>query len=115
MAEFVDLPKASRYKDTRLHAGTRGLEFGPFVPPPEAIEPDLEYSVHRLRRHEVGFFDQLSVLYYGENSEILNWFVQLSNAVLDPEKEMNPGDQFAVAPRKFAIAFRVRSTNIIDV
>ena len=90
MASFVDLPKASKYKDTPIFAGTRGLEFGLFAPPSEAIEPDPDYSVHRLRRHEVGFFDKLSVLYYGEGNEILLWFVQLTNAVLDPEKDLVP-------------------------
>lgn len=112
MADFVDLPKASRYKDTPLFQGTRGLEFGLMVPPPEAFEPDEQYSVHRVRRFEVGFLDKLSVLHYGDGNEILFWFVQLSNAMLDAEKEMKPGDELLIAPRALALQFRTRSSSL---
>lgn len=114
MADSVDLPQASRYKDTPVFVGTRGLEFGLLAPPPEAFEPDDQYRVHRIRRFEVGFLDKLSVRHYGEGSEILHWFIQLANALLDVEKEMRPGDELLIPPRALAIQFRVRGSRLAE-
>lgn len=114
MADTVDLPKASRYKDTPVFEGTRGPEFGLWSPPNEAYDEDRAYRVHRIQQREVGFLDQIAVRYYGPGNEILWWFIAQSNAMLDPEKEMRVGNTIIIPPRNLAITFRTRSTTLAE-
>jgi len=114
MAESVDVPKASRYKDTPVFRGTRGPEFGLWEPPPGAYAEDRAYRVHRIQQREVGFLDQIAVRYYGPGNEILWWFIAQSNGMLDPEKEMRVGQTIVIPPRNVAIQFRTRSTNLAE-
>lgn len=106
----VTLPVESRYKDTPVFDGTRGPEFGLLEPPEEAFQEDPEYLIHRVRSHEVGFLDMLTVRYYGLGSEKLWWFLALSNAIVDPETEMFVGTQLLISPRNLARQFRSRGT-----
>lgn len=110
MAETLDLPEASRYKDTPVFLGTRGPEFGLLEPPIEAIQEDPEYRTHRVRSHEIGFLDMIAVRHYGQGLEKLWWFLALSNAIVDPETETFVGQELLIPPKRLADQFSVRST-----
>lgn len=111
MAATIDLPQASRYKDTPLFSGTRGPEFGLMEPPAEATQVSPDYTTHRVRSHEVGFLDILAVRYYGLGNERLWWFLALSNAIIDTESEMFVGQELLIPPRSLALQFRTRGSN----
>jgi hypothetical protein len=110
MADTLDLPQASRYKDTPVFTGTRGPEFGLMESPVEAVQEDSAYRTHRVRSHEVGFLDLIAVRHYGMGTEPLWWFLALSNAIIDPEIDMFVGQELLIPPKRLVDQFRTRSS-----
>lgn len=97
-------PIADRYKDTETYTGPRGVEYGLYVPPQEALQPLPTWPRHTVQLQEVGFLDLIAVRYYGPDSEE-GWFlIADANGIICPEY-MQAGQVLIIPPREVYLRF----------
>ncbi len=65
-------------------------------------------TIHTVAFHEIGFLDLLAVRYYGPGYERMWWSIAMANAMIDPEREMFPGQQLLIPPRASVSQFLSR-------
>ena len=106
----IDLPQASRYKDTPLFLDPDEEQpVFALQEPPAEFNDTTDFAVHRVRSREIGFLDQVAVRHYGVGNEILWWSIASANGMIDPENEMFAGQEIFVPPRAAAVQFVSRA------
>lgn len=107
----LQISNFTRYKDSRVYTLDNGrLMFAPMEGPREFTTPPEGTSaeIHTVRVHEVGFLDLIAVAKYGPGYERLWWAIALANAMIDPEREMYPGQRLIIPPRSTVAQFLSR-------
>jgi hypothetical protein len=110
MPETLAVRADSRYKDTRVFQGNRGLEFGLWVAPTEFDgEADDDDTQHTVEQSEVGFLDKVAVNAYGAGYEGMGWILAQTNGIIDAEAEMYAGQVLRIPARSRLMAFSGRT------
>lgn len=109
MAEILMVRSDSRYKDTPVFAGPRGLEFGLWVAPAEFDGAGTDDTTYTVGMADVGFLDRVAVNCWGAGYEGMWWAIAQANGVIDPEAEMVAGMVLRVPARSRLMAFSGRA------
>lgn len=119
------LSNRSRYKLARVFINTDesprledrnpdGLEFGLLPSLADFEDLGTEYQTHRVSSNEVGFLDLIAVAYYGAGFEELWWAVAYANRIIDPERDMFPGQELVIPSRTKLTAFLTRKPEAVS-
>jgi hypothetical protein len=101
----------SRYKDTSLYTGERGLEYALFEPPKEFETVEIQDTKHNLTESDIGNLDALAVRYFGRGYEQAWWAIALYNGIIDEEFDLSPGDTISIPSRAVVNQFIARAGN----
>jgi hypothetical protein len=94
----ITIPINSRYKDTPVFSDNGVVSFELQIPPPEFTVQPAGATKHTVRSFEVGFLDIVAVQYFGAGYEVMWWAIAQANGMIDPEREMYPGQQLVIPP-----------------
>ena len=107
----INISLQSRYKDTPAYANDGQPVFGPLLGPEDFEAATDNTTIHRVTRNEVGMLDKLAVRYFGVGSEHLWWIIAYLNALIDPERDMYPGQELMIPGREELARFLARPGN----
>lgn len=114
MASNISLSNFSRYKDTAVYADSDGVtRFALWEPPKEFVSVSNP-TLHRVTQDEIGFLDGIAVRYYGIGYERLWWVILQANGLIDPEREIYPGQVLVIPPRTAVQQFLARLGDVQD-
>jgi hypothetical protein len=110
----VTISTSSRYKDTPVYVQGGEPEFALWEPPPEFSGIKKGYRTHLVKSHEVGFLDIIAVTYYGPGSEHLWWVIAQTNALIDIDRDMFPGQILYIPSQAAVLKFKARRGDAVQ-
>ena len=100
----------SRYKTTKVFAGSRGLELGLMEVLDDLYTIGSDYRTYVVRSPDIGFLDRIAVLFYGEGYEWAWWTIAYANSIVDPDQEMYVGQRLVIPTRSAIQRFLARAS-----